>query len=258
MFNFRLPMSSAGWIAYFQANADSLVPIPWQEGAGITAAERDAIAASVQAFQLGESGEGKHLLRCAEAYAVRSGDADYVTALRLFLDEEHRHSRDLARFLALAGVPLVEKTWTDSVFRWLRHLAGLELSISVLAAAEVIALVYYKALRDATGSTALRRLCEQVLADEVAHVRFQCERLAMIRQHRAAWQTMIANGLQSVLFAGTCLAVWWTHARVYRAGGYGFRRFWRASWRAMGQALRLMDPAAYRFAPSAAVDVIGV
>jgi hypothetical protein len=254
MFTCRLPLSSAGWMTYFQANAQSLLAIPWDQGAGVSDAERDALAASVQAFQLGESGEGKHLLRCAEAYAARTGDGDYVVALRLFLAEEHRHSSDLARFLKLAGLPLIEKSWTDSVFRWLRHLAGLELSISVLAAAEVIALVYYKALREATESAVLRQLCDQVLADEVAHVRFQSERLATIRQHRAQWQTAIANGLHRLLFAGTCLAVWWTHARLYRAGGYGFRRFWRASWRAMEHALRLANSQAYRFAASDQVE----
>ncbi|OAI54487.1 hypothetical protein AYO44_14905 [Planctomycetaceae bacterium SCGC AG-212-F19] len=241
------PQSSADWIAYFRANAAALLSVPWHEGAGITDAERAAITSSVQAFQLGESGEGHHIFHCAREYIASGGDAEYLPALRLFIAEEQRHGRDLARFLTMAGVPLIQKTWTDSLFRWLRHQAGLDLSITVLVAAEVIALIYYEALRNATGSAVLRRLCDQILSDEVAHIRFQSERLALIRQHRAGWQIPFINGWQRFLFTGICLAVWWTHGRVYRTGGFGFRRFWRESWRAMEHSLRLMDPRAYSF-----------
>jgi hypothetical protein len=243
----QIPQSSTDWIAYFRANAADLLPIPWHEGAGITDAEREAIASSVQAFQLGESGEGHHIFRCAKEYIDARGDAEYLPALRLFIAEEQRHGRDLARFLKMAGVPLIRKTWTDTLFRWLRHQAGLDLSISVLVAAEVIALVYYEALRNATKSAVLRRLCDQILSDEVAHIRFQSERLALIRRHRPAWQIPIINGLHRFLFTGICPVVWWTHGRVYRAGGFSFRRFWRESWHAMEDSLRLMDPRAYSF-----------
>jgi hypothetical protein len=242
------PWSSAQWCEYFQANAQSLLDIPWERGAGLTPGEREVIAASLQGFQLGESSEGRHFLECAKAYAAAVGDPDYVTALRLFIGEEQRHARDLGRFLLQAGIPLISRTWPDTVFRWLRHRAGLELTIAVLLTAEIIAKVYYAALRAATGSVVLRLICDQILRDEIAHVRFQAERLAILRRQRARWQVWPAQVWQRVFFGGTCLVVWWTHGGVLRAGGFGFRRFWQASWRELKAALRQMHPRAYSWA----------
>src|SRR5262245_34813272 len=139
------PWSSRQWCAYFRSNADELADVPWECGADLTDAERAAVAASVQGFQLGESSEGRHLLHRAREYASRSGDWQYVTAIKLFIREEQRHARDLGRFLGQNGIPLLKRTWPDTVFRWLRHRAGLELSIGVLITAEVIARVYYAA-----------------------------------------------------------------------------------------------------------------
>jgi hypothetical protein len=225
------PRSSRAWRDYFRANAAALLAIPWERGAELSATERTAIAASVQGFQVGESSEGRHLLRRAQEYAARTGDHHYVEAIRLFIAEEQRHARDLGRFLTAAGVPLLARTWPDTVFRWLRHRAGLELSIRVLITAEVIAKVYYAALREATGSAVLRRLCDQILRDEVEHVRFQAERLAILQARRARWKARWVHGWQQFLFAGTCLVVWWKHGAAMRAGGFGFTRFWRAAWR---------------------------
>jgi hypothetical protein len=236
------PRSSSAWCAYFRANAEALFDIPWQQGVQLTAAERAAITESVRGFQLGESSEGRHLLRGAQDYAARSGDADYVDAIKLFIREEQRHARDLGRFLTAAGIPLLDHTWPDTVFRWLRHRAGLELSIVVLITAEIIAEVYYPALRAATGSAVLRRLCDQIISDEVEHVRFQAERLAILRQGRAGWRVRLAHGLQRFLLGGTCLVVWWKHAPALKAGGFGFRRFWRESWRKLNAALAQADP----------------
>ena len=140
----------------------------------------------MQEFQLGESSEGRHLMTRAIRHAADTGDVDYIPALRLFIAEEHRHARDLGRVLDLAGIPRVGRTWPDTVFRWLRKGAGLELSIAVLVTAEIIAKVYYAALREATHAPVLRRLCDQILADEVQHVRFQAERVAILRRGKSA------------------------------------------------------------------------
>ena len=80
---------------YFHTNAGALLSIPWELGVTFTDAEKTAIAASVQEFQLGESSEAKHFQGLAKEYAQRTGDEEYVYALRLFIAEEHRHARDL-------------------------------------------------------------------------------------------------------------------------------------------------------------------
>jgi len=238
------PRPSDQWLAYFRDNACNLLALPWDGGAQLTAAEREAIAASVQEFQLGESSEGRNLISAARAYAERTGDAAYLHALLMFIAEEHRHARDLGRFLDLAGVPRAGHAWPDTVFRWLRRGAGLEASIVVLVTAEVIAKVYYAALRDATASPLLRRLCDQILRDEVAHVHFQAERLAILRAGRARWSVRLRSSLHRFLMFGTIFVVWHKHRRAMKAGGYRFQRFWRETWIEMRAALATAEPAA--------------
>src|SRR5262249_44099125 len=91
----RSPRTSQQWVDYFQSNAASLLAIPWEAGADLCGAERKAIASSVQEFQIGESSDGLRFIQSAEAYAAKTGDTAYVTALGLFIAEEQRHGRDL-------------------------------------------------------------------------------------------------------------------------------------------------------------------
>jgi hypothetical protein len=110
---------------------------------------------------------------------------------------------------------------------------------------ETLAVVYYNAIRRATGSPLLRAICAQILADEIPHLRFQCERLAIIfrrRPHAGFRLTMLAHRL---FFALVVALVWLGHRRALRAGGYGWRRYWRAAWDRMNAAWRMMDPRKY-------------
>ena len=91
----------------------------------------------------------------------------------------------------------------------------------------------------------LRRICEQILADEVAHLRFQCERLAILHRERATWLLLMTMAMHRVLFAAITIAVWLGHRRAFQAGGYGFRQFWRTAWAKMRHAWRNMSPHAY-------------
>jgi hypothetical protein len=238
--------SSAEWVAYFWANARRLLAVPWEAGAGMTAEERALIAASLPSRQLGESSDGARLLAAARHYAQRTGDPEFVEAIQLFIREEQRHGADLGRFLDLAGVPRKTWDWGDAVFRRLRHLlTRIELSACVLVTVEVHALIYYAAIRRATRSPVLRRVCEQILADEVPHVRFQCERLAILHRRRPRLLRSLTLAVHGVLFAGVTLAIWAGHRRALRAGGYSFRRFWWAAWAKMERAWRMMNPGAY-------------
>jgi hypothetical protein len=245
------PLSSAAWVEFFRINAQTPTPVDWAAAAAaLTAEERAAVASSVAEFQLGESSEGANLLRFGRHYAEASGDAAYYAALRLFIGEEHRHARDLGRFMDLAGLPRLADTWADSVFRFLRRRAGLEVSIAVLVTAEVIATVYYDALRAATASPLLRGLCDRILTDEAHHVRFQCERLAILRARRGSAALAATAVLHRLLMAGACVVVWRGHRRALRRGGYGFVRFWLALRLAHGKAIRLADPRRYKLKPT--------
>ena len=72
-------------------------------------------------------------------------DSLFAGALDLFIKEEQQHSRYLAAFMESEGIPLLPRHWVDSTFRLLRGLAGLELSLTVLVTAEIIAVPYYRA-----------------------------------------------------------------------------------------------------------------
>ena len=147
--------------------------------------------------------------------------------------------------MELAGIATIKKTWPDTVFRKLRQFADLEVSISVLITAEIIAKVYYPALREATHSPVLRTLCDQIIHDEAPHVEFQAQRLAILRKTRGSIPLRIRHGLHRFLFLGTCLVVWYKHGRAFRAGGLGFRAFWRNCWREFASARKLMNPTTY-------------
>jgi hypothetical protein len=248
--------SSLAWQLYFEENARALLDIPWHLGAELTPDETAAIAQSLKEFQAGESSEGKHLFRNAQEYAERTGDAEYVPAIRLFIAEEQRHARDLARFLTLNGIPLVFTTFTDRVFRKLRHLfGGLEISIAVLITAEIIAKVYYAVLREATQSAILQRLCDQILRDELKHVQFQAEQLAKLRLGCGWFRRTSKMGCQKFLYLGTTMVVWLFHRKAIRRGGLSPRGWWRACWREFDEAFAVPVPNQSLPLPEAAIPV---
>jgi hypothetical protein len=229
--------TSQQWRQYFAENARSLLEIPWERGPEMTPDEAAAISRSLAEFQAGENSEGKHLFRDAQRYAARTGDNEYVAAIRLFIAEEQRHARDLGRFLTLNGVPLVRTTFTDRVFRKLRHsFGGLEISIAVLITAEIIAKVYYKAVGSATQSVILRTLCDQILNDEIRHVEFQAEQLARLRAGRRRPGKVATMGVQRFLFWGTTLLVGHVHRRLLRWAGMSGREWRRECWREFNEA----------------------
>ena len=232
--------TSTEWLRYFESNARQLLDIPWDHGPELTDAEVTAVGPSIAEFQRGESGEGRHLIQYARAYGEHTGDGDYVPAVVLFIREEQRHARDLRRVLELHHIALARASFADAVFRRLRNVFGsLEVSIAVLITAELMAQVYYEALRQATGSTILRRLCEQILNDEARHVEFQAERLGMVRARHGAMRYLVTMSLQRSLFAGTSVVVWLVHRHALRRGGYPFSRFWTEAWRCFAEAFAI-------------------
>jgi len=240
------PWTSEQWCRYFEANDLLESDIPWHEPGALTDHQRRAIADSIREFQAGENSEGRHLTRCAAEHARERSDFSYVRAMRYLIAEEQRHARDLGRFMIASRIPLVETTPVDVLFRRLRKLAGLEVMIGVLVTAEIIAQVYYRALRAATQAAALRKLCERILRDEVFHVRFQCERLAILRAGRSRLALSMTHALQHLLFFGALMLVGIKHAPALRLGGFSLGRWWRAGWRQYGRARQIMDPRSYK------------
>ena len=216
---------SLNWLTYFRVNRANLLVLPWADNYRISNAERAAITTSIQQFQLGEGANGRGFLRRARVYADHHQDPFYVQALELFVAEEHRHSNDLGRFMDLQQIARLNKHWVDGAFRHIRKLAGLELCIRVLVSAEIIAVPYYTALRAATKSPLLRKLCDQILSDEERHLEFQGSTLRKLEQKRWPITVRLSRLLHAFLLAGTVLVVWREHAQVLRRGSYSLPIF---------------------------------
>ncbi len=235
--------TSAEWVAYFRVNSETGRPMPWERGAETTSAELAAIGRSLQAWQLGETSEGRHLRAAAARYARQMDDPDFLVAVEMFIREEQRHGETLGQFLDLAGVGRIEADWGDNLFRAARYcLRNIEVWTTPVVMVETLAVVYYNAIRRATRSPLLGAICRQILADEIPHLRFQCERLAMIFERRSRPAYRLTMLVHRVCFFAVVALVWIGHRRAIRAGGYTWRRYWRAAWDRMNAAWRMMDP----------------
>ncbi|WP_395573053.1 ferritin-like domain-containing protein [Streptomyces sp. BK79] len=189
----------------------------WGRGATLPA----AVWAGVQRFQVGEDGDGANLVGKAD----RAGDPDYARAVRLFVAEEQNHARLLARLLEAGGMPTLSGHWSDTVFVRLRRLTGLRLELLVLMIAEVVALRYYRVLRDGTDDALTTEVAGRILADERRHVPFHCERLrdSLAELPRVARRPVMAAWRLLLLAAALVVAA--DHGAALRRLGTGRRRF---------------------------------
>ncbi|MCA1593254.1 MAG: hypothetical protein LC754_11515 [Acidobacteria bacterium] len=218
------------WHQYFSKNRLNVGDIPWGLKETLTQDERRCIGKSIAAFQLGEYSEGRSLFKFAQEYAARYDDEHLVEITQLFIREEQNHALLLKRFMGTHGMSLSTRNWTDTVFRRLRKNVGYELSVTVLITAEIIALVYYAALKECTASVVLGKICDKILADETAHVEYESEVLNCIRNAKPKLLRRAANLQHRILFFGTVLVVYREHRSVLKRGGYGLREFRSACW----------------------------
>jgi hypothetical protein len=176
---------------------------------------------SIQRFQAGEDGDGTGLI----AAAARAGDPVYLAAVRLFVAEEQSHAAQLADVLRYAGAAPIGGHWTDTVFVLVRRAGGLRLELLTLMLAEVVALRYYRALRDGSGDAYVSGVAARILADEQRHVPFHLDRLRQGFAGTPRAGRVAAAGGWSVLMLGAVLVVALDHGRALRTLGVTRRRF---------------------------------
>ena len=193
-----------------------------------------AVVRSVQRFQVGESGDGANLL--AKAASDR-GPAAYPDAARLFVAEECDHARLLAALLAAAGAPTIRSHWSDTAFVRLRRALGLRLELMVLMIAEVVALRYYRALRDGSGDPLVSAVAARILDDEERHVPFHCERLRIGFAGSSARSRRAVGFAWRVLFCAALAAVVLDHGSALRRLGMRRLRFAVDAFRLFGAAV---------------------
>jgi hypothetical protein len=222
------PVDLEIWLNHFEHHAQHPRCIPRGLSDLLRPDERRLIASSIATFQLGEQSEGSTLLRAAQRFAHGRRIPALVRVIELFIREEQHHAALLRAFMEDHHIALKRTDWTDRVFRLIRRLAGLELYLYVLISAELIGIVYYRALEAATDCRRLMALCRGLVSDELAHVGFESQLLLALRAGRAAPVQALMRLAHRVFISGTIGIVWLTHRSVLRRGGYGARGFLRA------------------------------
>jgi hypothetical protein len=207
-------MTYAHWLEDFETEAErrqQREDPPWSRGARL----HPDVARSVQKFQVGEAGDGANLI------AKGAGDDTYLAAVKLFVAEEQNHARMLARLLAAGRVPTLAGHWSDTVFVTLRRALGLRLELMVLLIAEVVALRYYRALRDGTDDALVTQVAARILADEERHVPFHCHRLEIAFRELGKPARTAVFGVWRLLLLGVAITVAADHGPALRRLGVG-------------------------------------
>lgn len=215
------------WLEIFSARAPHLPIHRPQKDDWLTDEEHHRIAGSIATFQLGEQSEGRTLLAFAEAFAAKHDLPALPAVTALFIKEEQHHAAQLRIFMLANGIPLKERSWTDSVFRRLRKLAGYEAAVTVLVTAEMIGFVYYRALARATNSRCLKTICRTMCGDESLHLRYETQLLLTLRGQRGALRRRFVEFLHRTLLTASACVVFHDHHGVLKHVGYDLRSFVR-------------------------------
>src|SRR3954470_18752544 len=110
------------WLIYFRENREHRMTVPWNLPITLPPKLRASFVRSLQKFQVGESGEGRHLRK----RAAQTGDPQYIASIGLFIKEEQEHAWLMAGILKSLGAPLITGHWSDVCFILLRRLFGLK------------------------------------------------------------------------------------------------------------------------------------
>jgi len=215
------PVDLEIWLNHFEHHAQRPQCVPHGLSDLLRPDERRLIASSIATFQLGEQSEGRILLEAAQSFAHVRRIPALVRITELFIREEQRHAALLRAFMEDHHIALKRSDWTDRIFRHVRRLAGLELCLYVLISAELIGIVYYRALEAATDCQRLVALCRVLVSDELAHVGLESQLLLALRASRTAPVQALIRLAHRAFFALTASVVWLTHRSVLRHGGAG-------------------------------------
>lgn len=217
--------SSQYWTNYFSENA-TVNRVDWTLQPVLRELERQHIIKSLQAWQLGETSEGEHLLHAAKKYANEIHDSEYPNAVKLFIKEEQKHGNNLGTYLDLIDEPRIKKDWGDTLFRKIRYYnTNMELWTIAVITVESAAQIFYQALKDATNCILLKQICTDILIDEAAHITFQKERLYIIFNNKNSISKFFAYHAYSIFFICTSLVVWFAHQTLFKAGKLNFYQY---------------------------------
>ena len=217
--------SSQDWIDYFTQNSKES-RINWTQNPNISTEELKPILKSIQAWQLGESSDGKNLLRASSIYSEKINDENYLKAIDLFIKEEQKHGNNLGRYLDKINQPRVKKNWGDTMFRKVRYFnTSIEFWTLAVITVESSAQIFYQCLKKATNCNLLKEICTDILIDEAPHIQFQKERMQIIYNSKPKWQKPLIFYFYMVFFFSTAAIVWFAHRSLFKAGGVDLTKY---------------------------------
>src|SRR6478752_3509340 len=212
-------MFGTAWLNYFEGNVRVDVAPGATLAAEVPRQLQGALAVSLGRFQLGESAGGQLHQDIATA-RDQELDPALRRSVQLYIEEEWRHSRELATIVRALGGELQSAHWTNGAFTACRRLLGLKTKMMTLAIAEVIGIVYYRALASGVGSAALATSLRRIANEESAHLDFQaaffdhvlrCTPRALRGAHR--W---LLRGAMCAIFAAALTVLLLDHGRLLR------------------------------------------
>jgi hypothetical protein len=233
------------WLVYFEGNARS----DCAPGAGlcgeVPAALRAPLAISLGRFQLGESAGGK-IHEEMPTHPDRALDDGTRRAVQLYIEEEWRHARELALVVRALGGELQTAHWTNGAFTSCRRLLGLRTKMMTLAIAEVIGIVYYRALASGVGSPELAVSLRRIANEESRHLDFQAAFFEHAVGLAPAWFRLPYRWLLRALMLAILLAALGVllldHGRILRRAGARTPALVRDAWRELASRRFLSTP----------------
>ncbi len=218
--------TSKYWEEHFSRNL-KVKRVNWTLQPSLTKDQKRKILRSLQAWQLAETSDGKHLIAASKKHAEQVNDPDFLSAVHLFIKEENKHGENLGIYLDRLNVSRIKADWGDSLFRQVRYFnTNMELWTLTVLTVENTAQVYYQSLKNATQCTLLKEICTDILIDEAFHINFQFERLAQITRNMSAFSRFWRLYAYWIFFFSTITMVYIAHRKVFRAGGINFNRYY--------------------------------
>lgn len=219
--------NSHEWFDHFKTNL-MIQRINWSVVPALTLMERSIILKSLQAWQLGETSDGRNLIKAATNYTQKTGDTFYVKAVELFIKEEQKHGENLGKYLNIIGEKRIKKNWGDSLFRRFRYFNNsMEIWTLTVLTVESTAQIFYQSLKDATGCSLLKQICTDILIDEAPHIAFQRERLAILFSRKNSFIKALSLHIYQLFYFTIAFVVWAGHRKVFAAGGNTLGKFMR-------------------------------
>jgi hypothetical protein len=221
------------WLAYFEGNSRNDQAAAPSLTAELPQELHRLLAESLGRFQLGESAGGRlhEEIRTLPDAAL---DSPTRRAIQLYIEEEWRHARELAALIRALGGELQHAHWTNGAFTVCRRLLGLRTKMMTLAIAEVVGIVYYRALAAGLGSPTLSAALSRIACEESRHLDFQAaffeHALGLVPRWRRLAHRWLLGACMFPLLAAACAALWLDHRALLGRIGLGPRALVAHAW----------------------------